>query len=180
MTQRNEAFDIVIIGFGPSGATLAHLLGLLGVHVLVLERDAPPVFEFAEQALDEIAPAVFRAIVRDGYAAVALGGDDRLDARCCDFRADGVGVIALVDEQRVDPVAEHPEQRAKALHVVRLARCQDEAERSALSVAAGVELGGEAAARPAEPPGLGQDAAEAHSGTAYTIDLGQRDLGLVT
>ena len=92
--------------------------------------------------------------MRDGDAAVALGGDDRLDASGGDFRADGVGVIALIGKQRLDPVAEHPEQRTKSLDIVRLTRRQDEAERSALSVAAGVELGGKAAARPAKPLGL--------------------------
>jgi 3-(3-hydroxy-phenyl)propionate hydroxylase len=35
-----ERFDVAIIGLGPVGATLAHLLGQLGVRVLVLERDA--------------------------------------------------------------------------------------------------------------------------------------------
>lgn len=91
--------------------------------------------------------------MRDGYAAVALGGDDRFDAGCGKLCANSVGVIALVGEQCFDAVAEHPEQRAKALHIVRLARRQDEAERPAVSIAAGVELGGEAAARPAEPLG---------------------------
>lgn len=34
-----ESFDIVIVGLGPVGATLAHLLGLRGVKTLVLERE---------------------------------------------------------------------------------------------------------------------------------------------
>ncbi len=34
-----EDFDVVIVGFGPVGATLAHLLGLEGVKTLVLERE---------------------------------------------------------------------------------------------------------------------------------------------
>jgi len=37
--------------------------------------------------------------VRDRHAAVALGRDDRLDAGCGKFGADGIGVIALVREQ---------------------------------------------------------------------------------
>ncbi len=35
-----ELFDVVIVGLGPVGATLAHLLGLRGVETLVLEREA--------------------------------------------------------------------------------------------------------------------------------------------
>ncbi|PIT03678.1 3-(3-hydroxyphenyl)propionate hydroxylase [Bradyrhizobium nitroreducens] len=35
-----EEFDVVIVGCGPVGATLANLLGLCGVRTLVLEREA--------------------------------------------------------------------------------------------------------------------------------------------
>jgi 3-(3-hydroxy-phenyl)propionate hydroxylase len=35
-----EPFDVAIIGLGPAGATLANLLGLRGLRVLVLEREA--------------------------------------------------------------------------------------------------------------------------------------------
>lgn len=35
-----ESFDVVIVGRGPVGATLANLLGLCGVRTLVLEREA--------------------------------------------------------------------------------------------------------------------------------------------
>lgn len=35
-----ETFDVAIVGLGPVGATLAHLLGLRGVNTLVLEREA--------------------------------------------------------------------------------------------------------------------------------------------
>lgn len=42
MINNNEAVDVVIAGLGPTGATLAHLLGKRGLSVLVLERE--PVF----------------------------------------------------------------------------------------------------------------------------------------
>lgn len=48
-----------------------------GFGLVVADGNAPPVFERAEQSLDEIAPAVFGAIVRDGYAAI-VDWDDRL------------------------------------------------------------------------------------------------------
>lgn len=35
-----EQFDVAISGYGPTGATLAHLLGQCGLKVLVLEREA--------------------------------------------------------------------------------------------------------------------------------------------
>jgi len=42
MTGKAEHFDVVIVGYGPVGATLGHLLGLCGVKTLILERDADP------------------------------------------------------------------------------------------------------------------------------------------
>jgi len=40
-TAKSEVFaDIVVVGLGPVGATLANLLGLCGVGTLVLEREA--------------------------------------------------------------------------------------------------------------------------------------------
>ena len=35
-----DEFDVVIVGRGPVGATLANLLGLCGLRTLVLEREA--------------------------------------------------------------------------------------------------------------------------------------------
>ncbi len=71
----------------------------------------------------------------------------------CERVADGVGVVALVGEQRLDPLGQPPEQRPEALYVMRLARRQDKAERPALSVTPRVELCGEATPRPAKPLG---------------------------
>ncbi len=36
----SQSYDVVIVGRGPVGATLANLLGLCGVRTLVLEREA--------------------------------------------------------------------------------------------------------------------------------------------
>ena len=38
--DRSDRVDVVVVGCGPTGAVLANLLGLQGVRVLVLERDA--------------------------------------------------------------------------------------------------------------------------------------------
>jgi hypothetical protein len=53
---------------------------------------------FVEQALEEVAPTVFFAVVRDRLAPVALGGDDRFDVGFRQFLTDGVGVIPLVGQ----------------------------------------------------------------------------------
>jgi len=92
--------------------------------------------------------------MRDGHAPIALGGDDRFNTGCGELCADGICVVTLVRKQRVDAFIEHSEQRTEAFHIVRLARRQDEAKRSPVPIAAGVELSGKAPARPAEPLGL--------------------------
>ena len=72
---------------------------------------------------------VYLAIRRGRYAAVALCRDDRLDARCGNLGTDGKGNLAFVGGQRLGAAGQHPEQRAKALNVVRLLWRQHEPER---------------------------------------------------
>ena len=38
-TEENDAYDVVVVGYGPVGAVLAGLLGQQGVRTLVVERD---------------------------------------------------------------------------------------------------------------------------------------------
>ena len=40
MAERSHAYDVAIVGLGPTGATLANLLGAAGRSVLVLEKEA--------------------------------------------------------------------------------------------------------------------------------------------
>lgn len=127
-------------------------VGFLGF--VIPGSDPPPVLELADQALDQIAPAVFSAIVRDGDVPIALGGNDGFDTSCGQLRLDGVSIVALVGKQCFDAGTEHPEQWPEAFGIVRLPRRQDEAERSTMFVATSVEPGAEAAARPAKPQGL--------------------------
>ena len=80
--------------------------------------------------------------------------DHSLDFGLGQFLTDGVGVVALVRQQRLDSIREHAEQRAEAMDIVRLAGRQHEPERATFGVASSVELGGEAAARSAKRLGL--------------------------
>jgi len=89
--------------------------------------------------------------VRCEVATVAPGRDDRLDLGVGQFLADGIGIIALVGQQRIDPIRDHAHQRAEALDIVRLSGRQNEGEWATLGIAPGVEFGGEPATRPAEP-----------------------------
>ena len=43
MSADSEVFDVAVVGFGPTGATLANLLGQSGLRTLVVER-APEVY----------------------------------------------------------------------------------------------------------------------------------------
>lgn len=72
-------------------------MGVGGLGVAV--RDPSPVLKLAEQAPDAAALAVLHSIVRCGVAAVAFGGDDRLDLGIGQLLADSVGVVAFVGEQ---------------------------------------------------------------------------------
>ena len=87
-------------------------------------------------------------------ASPLLRRDHGLGARDSDLGADGVGVVAAVGEQGMDPIGDHAEQRAEALHIMLLPRRQHEAERTAFRITPGVELGSEAAARSAKRLGL--------------------------
>lgn len=92
--------------------------------------------------------------MRHGRAPVALGRDDSLDIGFRQLLADGICVISLVGQQRLDLVSNHSEERAKALDIMGLPRRQDKAERAAFGVAPGVEFGAEAAARSAKRLGF--------------------------
>lgn len=92
----------------------------------------------------EASLACQRRVIRD------LGGDHCFDVCAGDLVADAIGVIAAIGEEGLDPLANHPEQGCKALHITRLTRRQHEAERETPGIALGVDLGSEAAALSAE------------------------------
>ncbi len=90
----------------------------------------------------------------DRVAAVAFGGDYRLDMGFGDLFADSVGIVTAIRKERLDLVADHPEQGRKPVHIVGLPWRQDVSEWTPLSITSGVELGGEPAARSAKRLGF--------------------------
>lgn len=70
MSERSESFDVVVVGGGPAGSTVAGRLRQRGRSVLVLERDRFPRFHIGESLLPASAPVL-----------KALGLEDELDAR---------------------------------------------------------------------------------------------------
>lgn len=100
MLSSEQKFDIVIIGFGPSGATLAHLLGGLGIRVLVLERDAG-IYHFPRAVhFDDEVMRVFQAI----GAAEAISSEARVNLGMRFVDPDGK---LLLDWSRPQDVGQH-------------------------------------------------------------------------
>jgi 3-(3-hydroxy-phenyl)propionate hydroxylase len=65
------AADVVIVGYGPVGATLANLLGLLGIKTLVLEREAsayhlPRAVHFDDEVMRIFETAGLSEAIRSG------------------------------------------------------------------------------------------------------------------
>lgn len=82
---------------------------------IVSGGDPAPVFELVEQSLDQVAPAVFGPVVQSRRAAVGLGADHRFDSCFGDLVTDGVGIVAAISKEGLDPITDHAEQRSKAL-----------------------------------------------------------------
>jgi 3-(3-hydroxy-phenyl)propionate hydroxylase len=58
----SDAYDVAVIGYGPTGATAANLLGQMGLHVLVIERD-PDVYSRARAiSTDEEVMRVWQSV----------------------------------------------------------------------------------------------------------------------
>ena len=77
-TAPGSAYDVLIIGAGPTGLTMANVLGLYGVKTLVVERNAATVGEPRAVSIDDeslrtmqfidIADQVRKSIV-EGYGS---------------------------------------------------------------------------------------------------------------
>lgn len=78
--------DVLIIGAGPTGLTLANLLGSMGVQVLVVERNAGTVTEPRAVSIDDESMRAMQAagldaqvdaITANGYGSIYRGPDGR-------------------------------------------------------------------------------------------------------
>jgi len=112
------------------------------------------VFDFVEEAFDQMALLVDEPIDFARLFAVAAGRDDGLHAPRLDRLDDGVGIVALVCDERLSPRRRQPEQRLRLAGVIGLAARQHEVQRVAKGVRDGVDLGAEPAARAAQRLGL--------------------------
>ena len=61
MPDADRAYDVAIVGYGPTGATLANLLGLLGVSTAVLERERELVLQPRAVHFDGEVMRIFQA-----------------------------------------------------------------------------------------------------------------------
>ena len=70
-----ERFEVAIVGAGPVGLTLANLLGVLGVHTLVVERNETTVQEPRAVSIDDESLRTMQAagVVETVQAAVVAG-----------------------------------------------------------------------------------------------------------
>jgi halogenation protein CepH len=59
-TQNPEEFDVVVVGGGPGGSTLATLVAMQGHRVLILEKESFPRYQIGESLLPSTVHGVCR------------------------------------------------------------------------------------------------------------------------
>ncbi|MDE0449795.1 MAG: bifunctional 3-(3-hydroxy-phenyl)propionate/3-hydroxycinnamic acid hydroxylase [Spirochaetaceae bacterium] len=105
--ERRGPYDAAVVGFGPTGAVLANLLGLCGLRVVVLEREAeiyrlPRAVHFDGEVM-----RIFQTIgVADRVAAVS-----RVNAGMRFVDPDGRLILDWPRPQQVGPQGWHPSYR---------------------------------------------------------------------
>ena len=117
---------------------------------VVARGDAAEVFDFVDEAFDQMAFLVELGIVSDDPSARAVGGDNGDRAALHQVRPEGIGVEGLVGDQ--DFHGQPVEQRFGLRHFVALAGSEADAQRVAEAIDSDVQLGAQPAARP--PDGL--------------------------
>ena len=108
--------------------------------LIVTDGDGPVPFQATGHAFDAIALLLERPVMLGFRTAVRPAGYDSLDLPLGKVGADSVGIVALIGQHRLDPVANQAQQDQEALCVMRLTRREREAERAASGVAAGMDF----------------------------------------
>ncbi len=119
---------------------------------VVSSGDAAELFEFGEKALDEITLFVEVFIVGARRFAVPLGQDNKLAALLDDLRLEPVGVVAFITDCCF--CFETVNEFIGARHVMLLAGTANQPDRIAKCITCRVDLGAQAAARPAQTLGM--------------------------
>ncbi len=111
----------------------------LGAAAVVSGRDAPPILEPAEHALDPVAPLVAALVIFDWRLALISAGDAGAYPFVLQRFPKPVRVIAAIPEQPFD-LWQAAEQRPRAYVVTDLPGGDEQVDRSPLAVADGVKF----------------------------------------
>lgn len=125
--------------------------GQIGSRGLFVARgDAPVLFEFVDQPLDQVAQTIELLVVADIFGSIGARWNDRFDIAVAQVNANVVVVIGLVAEHRVGVVLTQRHQVIVGLTVVNFTAGQRDDERQAVRFGPDVDLGREAATRTTE------------------------------
>lgn len=111
----------------------------VGEQLVVARRDAAEVFEFVEEALDQIAFFVELPVAGMRSAAVGPGWDDGLGASFEDGVVKMLGIVGPVGNNSTTGVPFN--ERRAVEHLAAVARACDEADRVAEAVRRRMQLG---------------------------------------
>ena len=106
---------------------------------------APKMFDACEEALDQIAVLVQMRIVDPEFLSVGTRRDDRLSTAGLDTLNQGIGVVALVGDDRIG--LDIGDQVGGEVDIGDLTRTQDQSQRVAQGVHSGVDFGAQSASR---------------------------------
>lgn len=116
--------------------------------LVVSGGNASELFETAEETLDQISIPVDMSVERAKGAAIGTWRDNRLSTLRFDGCHKGVGVVALVGDDKASRLVF--DQRSGLVDVCDLSGRQNDAQRIAKRIDGNMQLGGQSASRPAD------------------------------
>jgi hypothetical protein len=123
--------------------------------LIVACSDAACILRTIEEALDAVSQGIDSVVDGMLYFPGRGAGDFSFTTALLNLVANGLAVVALVTEHLVGITVDLLHQGREGGDIVRLPRRNHDADRQALRVGAGVDLGREAATRTAERVALG-------------------------